>query len=250
MKRSRSGVTTLSSKRARLLKTELGKNFIDASVGQSVALEMKRYGGMIVKDAPIRLPVAPSPPSPLKPPGPSTKLSQYVRQNNFLKKYINTLENIELGILPPDLAREVVVEMSDRDNVACFIEKMGMKIALIDGRLSVYLREYQASRFLCAPGKKNCRIFDPNTGKWTIGCCIDFNLFRSRLRHDILYRERVYTLEESGINSVLSALDFLFSDKMSGDGNEEWQVSMKSSSGPAKRRAILKKEVFFQGEEL
>ena len=211
----------MESKRARWLNTELGKNFIDASVGQSVASEMRRYGGTIIKDAPIQPPVAPSSPRTLRPPGPSTRLSRYVRENNFLKRYINTLENIELGILPSDLAREVVVETTDRDNVACSIEKMGMKIALNDGRLSVYGREYQASRLLCAPGKQNCRLFNPITKKWTIGCCIDFNIFRARLKHDKLYKERVYTLEESGINSVLSALNFLFSDEMLGDVDEE-----------------------------
>lgn len=253
MKRNRSSLTTLSgmtSKRARLLNTELGKNFIDASVGQSVALEMRRYGGTIVKDAPLRLPDAPSTPRVLKPPGPSTNLSRHVRENNFLKRYIRTLENMELGILPPDLAREVVVETTDRNNVACSIEKLGAKIALIDGRLSVYTREYQAARFLCAPGKQNCRLFDPDTRKWTIGCCIDFNIFRARLRHDILYKERIYTLEESGINSDLSALNFLFSDTMLGDGDEEWPMPMKNSPGPVKRRVILKKERFFQGGEL
>lgn len=233
-----------------MLKTELGKNFIDASVGQSVALEMRRYGGMIIKDAPIQSSASPSYPRPLKPPGPSTKLSKYVRQNNFLKKYINTLENIQLGILPPDIAREVVVEMSDKNNMTCIIDKMGIKIALVEGRVSVYTREYQASRFMCAPGKQNCRIFNPNTGNWTIGCCIDFNIFRARLIHDTLYKERVYTLKESGITGVLSALKFLFSDEMSGDIGEEWQTITKNSSEPVKQRSISLKEVFFQEEEL
>lgn len=206
----------MAAKRARLLNTELGRNFTDASVGQSLALEMRRYGGTVIRDAPIQPPVAPpSSPRPLTPPVASTRLSQYVRRNNFLKRYIETAENIELGILPPDLAQEVVVEMTDRYNVACSVEKLGLKIALIAGRLSVYSRKYQASRFLCAPGKQYCRVYDPNTSTWTIGCCIDFNIFRARLRGDLLYKKRTYTMEESGINSVLSALEFLFSSKMS-----------------------------------
>lgn len=113
----------------------------------------------------------------------------------------------------------------DDGNLAYTVETLDIKIVLINGRLTVYPREYQVSNILCSSGKQMFFLFNVADSNWTIGCCINFGIFKERLRQDLLHRERYYTLEETGITDVVSDLEFLFSSTKS-----RWTTLSKDES--------------------
>lgn len=168
-------------------------------MSQTLAAEMRCFGGMIIRTGGLLLSGQRKK---------KLKLADSVRNNNFLKRYISLLE--ELGNLPASITREVVIEKTDRNNMTCTVDSIGIRIALIDGHLAVFPRISTAPSVMCSRGIQTCYLFDANTAKWTISCVTSFDVIKARLKEDKRYKENVFSLKESKITDVVSALNFLF----------------------------------------
>lgn len=104
-------------------------------------------------------------------------VADHVRDNPFLKRYANLIDNLAMSSLPSDVEDDIVVHIHDRHNATVRVFGANLKFAGIGGSLCVYPTEHLGNNILCASeGQERAMFFNSMTHKWTHGCNTAFDI--------------------------------------------------------------------------
>ena len=137
---------------------------------------------------------APSPP-PLE----NTRaiIADYVTDNPFLKNIASVIDGIRLTSLPPNIDDDIIVHIIDNQNACISVDAMGIKLAIIKGKLCVYPREDVSERLKCGnEGQQKAIFLNHLTNKWSHGCNTSFDVIRDNMILQPSHRKLTASLKD------------------------------------------------------
>lgn len=158
-----------------LFRTHTGQALIRSICRQAVSVESSR--GETTTNSPEQLRAPPTPEE-----EEDDKVADHVVDNPFLKNYARIIDSLHVSSLPPDIDNDIVVHMVDDKTATVSVDTMGIKLAVVGGKLCVYPREDLGENLKCGSEGQQKAIFLTNlTNKWSHGCNTSFEIIRDNI---------------------------------------------------------------------
>ena len=167
-------------------KTHTGKALIRSAARQAAALETSFGRALGVKSKPPRAKKIRSRENVET----VNNIAQCIRNNQYLKRCAQLIDDLQVSILPPEIDNDIVIHMIDANNATVRVDSLGIKIAVLEGKLCVYPREDLGENILCGSfGQQRAIFFNSANNKWTHGCNTSFESIDSSIAFQANFTE-------------------------------------------------------------